>query len=447
MTSDDTLSRLNDLVARARAAGADATDAVAVRGESLSIDWRGGAVEQIERSEGSDIGLRVLIGKRQAAGSTSDPSQAAMAALVERVVAMAKVAPKDPTVGLADPNQLATVWPELDLEDANEPSVDELQQRATTAENAMLAVNGVSANSDGAGASWGRTSVAVVASNGFSAEYRRTGSSIAASALAGQGTEMETQYDSHRAVHASDLDSAEDIGRRAGERAVRALGAKKIKSQQVPLIFDRRIAGSLIGHLVGAINGQSIARGTSFLKDSLGKAVFGSSIQVIDDPRRVRGLASAPFDGEGLPAELLTLIKDGVLQQWLLNLATARQLGLASNGRGTRSIGSAPGIGATNLYMQPGETGVDAMIASIDRGLLVTSLIGQGVNLITGTYSRGCTGFWIEKGEITHPVSEITIAGTLTDMFASAQPASDLEFRAGTNAPSVYLEGMTIAGA
>ena len=311
----------------------------------------------------------------------------------------------------------------------------------------MLAVSGVSENSEGAGASWGRSSLSVVASNGVSASYRRTGSSVAAVALAGEGTGMERDYYAHRAVHAADLEDAAAIGRKAGERAVRSLGARKIKSCQVPILFDRRIAGGLLGHLAGAINGQAIARGTSFLRESLGEPVFGKGIEVVDDPRRKRGLASAPFDGEGLPAEPLTLIADGVLQQWLLNLATARQLGLESNGRATRSIGSAPGVGATNLYMKPGAVSRDDMIAGIEQGLLVTSLIGQGVNLITGTYSRGCTGFWIEKGEIAYPVSEITIAGNLRDMFREAKPADDLEFRAGTNAPTVRVDGMTVAGA
>lgn len=446
MTSD-TLSLLGDLVAKAKAAGADAADAVSVSGESLSIDWRSGKLEHVERSEGADIGLRVLIGRRQAAASTSDPSPQAVAALVVRVVAMARVAPEDPTAGLADPSQLAAEWPDLDLEDPNQPAVEEIQARAAAAEEAMLAVPGVSLNSEGAGASWGRSSLSVVASNGVSASYRRTGSSITAVALAGEGTGMERDYFMHRAVHAADLESATDIGRKAGERAVRALGARKIKSQQVPIVFDRRVSAGLVGHMAGAINGQSIARGTSFLRECLGKPIFGPGVQIVDDPRRIRGLASAPFDGEGLPAEPLDLVKDGVLQQWLLNLATARQLGLESNGRATRGVGSAPGVGSTNLYMMPGSVSRDEMIAGIDQGLLVTSLIGQGVNLITGNYSRGCTGFWIEKGEIAYPVSEITIAGNLRDMFREAQPADDLEFRAGTNAPSIRIDGMTIAGA
>ncbi len=447
MSSENTLNLLEELVKKARSAGADGADAVAVSGESLSIDWRGGSLEQADRSEGSDIGLRVLIGGRQAAASTSDPSSAALDALVERVTAMAKAAPEDPTAGLADPAQLARDWPDLELEDPSEPSVEEIEARAAAAETAMLAVSGVSRNSEGASASWGRSALAVVGSNGFSASYRRTGFSVAAVALAGEGTGMERQYDFHRAVHAADLDSPEDVGRRAGERAVQALGARKIKSQQVPVVFDWRIAGGLVGHLAGAINGQAIARGTSFLRDSLGHQIFAPGIEIVDDPRRLRGLASAPFDGEGLPAEELSLVADGVLQQWLLNLATARQLGLTSNGRATRSVGAGPGVGSTNLYMQPGKVSRDDMIAGLERGLLVTSLIGQGVNLVTGTYSRGCTGFWIEKGEIVHPVSEITIAGNLKDMFRQVQPADDLQFRAAVNAPSILVEGMTVAGA
>ena len=446
MTDTAVLSILDDLVAMARAAGADAADAVAVRGDSLSIAWRHGALEHVERSEGEDIGLRVLIGQSQAGASSADRSPAALQALVERVVAMAKVAPKDPTAGLADPEQLARDWPDLDLFDASEPSVDALREQAKAAEDAMLSVKGVSANSEGAEASWGRSALAVVASNGFAAQYQRTGSSLTAVALAGEGTAMERQYDAHRAVHRADLEPADLIGRRAGERAVRALGARKPKSQAVPIVFDRRIASGMLMTLSSAINGQAIARGTSFLKDAMGKAVFAPGVRVIDDPRRSRGLASAPFDGEGLPAEQLTLIEDGVLQCWLLNLATARQLELQSNGRGTRSVGAAPGVGSTNLYMEAGAATPEAMIGDIQNGLFVTQLIGQGVNIVTGTYSRGCTGFWIENGEIAYPVSEITIAGNLRDMFRNLQPASDLEFRGGVNAPTLRIDGMTVAG-
>lgn len=447
MTDTTVLSILDDLVARARAAGADAADAVAVRGDSLSVAWRHNALEHVERSEGEDIGLRVLIGRRQAAASSADRSPAALAALVERAVAMAKVAPEDPTAGLADPSQLAKDWPDLDLFDPSEPSVDELRAMAADAEAAMLDVPGVSTYSEGAEAGWGRSALSVVASNGFAAQYQRTGSSLTAVALAGEGTGMERQYDSHSAVHRPDLEPAALIGRRAGERAVKALGARKPKSQTVPIVFDRRIASGMLMTLASAINGQAIARGTSFLKKAMGEAVFAPGIRIVDDPRRRRGLASRPFDGEGLPATALTLVEDGVLQCWLLNLATARQLELQSNSRATRSVGASPGVGSTNLYMEPGLQTPEAMIGEIQQGLLVTQLIGQGVNIVTGTYSRGCTGFWIENGELAYPVSEITIAGNLRDMFRTIQPANDLEFRGGVNAPSLRIDGMTVAGA
>jgi PmbA protein len=447
MTDENVLSILDDLVARARAAGADAADAVAVRGDSLSIAWRHGALEHVERSEGEDIGLRVLIGRRQAGASSADRSPAALDRLVERAVAMARVAPEDPTAGLAEPGQLAKTWPDLDLFDPSEPSVDDLSEMVAAAEAAMLAVPGVSANSEGAEASWGRSALAVVASNGFSARYQRSGSSLTAVALAGEGTGMERQYDGHSAVHRADLEAADLIGRRAGERAVRALGARKPKSQAVPIVFDRRIAGGMLMTLANAINGQSISRGTSFLKGAMGQAVFAPGIRIIDDPGRRRRLASRPFDGEGLPADRMALVEDGVLQHWLLNLATARQLGLESNGRATRSVGAAPGVGSTNLYMEPGAQTPEAMIGEISQGLLVTQLIGQGVNIITGSYSRGCTGFWIENGEIAYPVSEITIAGNLRDMFHSITPADDLKFRGSVNAPSLRIDGMTVAGA
>jgi len=447
MTDTAVLSILHDLVARAQAAGADAADAVAVRGDRLSVAWRHGALEHVDRSEGEDIGLRVLIGRRQAAASSADRSPAALAALVERAVAMAKVAPEDPTAGLAEPAQLANDRPDLDLFDPSEPSVEELSAMTAAAEAAMLAVPGVSTNSEGAEAGWGRSALAVVASNGFAAQYQRTGSSLTAVALAGEGTGMERQYDHHSAVHRADLEAADLIGRRAGERAVRALGARKPKSQAVPILFDRRIASGMLMTLASAINGQAIARGTSFLKGSMGEQVFAPGIRILDDPRRRRGLASRPFDGEGLPAERLALVDDGMLQCWLLNLATARQLGLKSNGRATRSIGSAPGVGPTNLYMEAGGQSPEAMIGEIEQGLLVTQLIGQGVNIVTGSYSRGCTGFWIENGEIAFPVSEITIAGNLRDMFRNIQPASDLEFRGSVNAPTLRIDGMTVAGA
>jgi len=444
------LDLLDDLITRARRAGADAADALLVDGVSLSVGWRLGALERLERAEGGDIGLRVLLGRRQAMVSSADRSPAALEDLVERAVAIARTVPEDPFCGLADPDQIVARPPVIDCRDPGEPSAETLTEMVRAAEDAARAVPGVT-NSEGAEAGWSLTSVHLAASNGFSHEYERTGTSFAVSVIAGGngqgGGEMERDYDYTAAVFSEDLRDPADVGRVAGDRAVRRLGARQPRTLKAPVVFDPRVARSLLGHLLGAINGASIARGTSFLKDAMDTLVFAPGITITDDPHRPRGLRSRPCDGEGLPTQTLNLIDEGRLTTWLLDLRSARQLGLSSTGHASRGTASPPSPGATNVYLQPGPESPSALMADIRDGLYVTELAGQGVNMITGDYSRGAAGFWIENGEITYPVSECTIAGSLRDMFRSVRAADDLVLRYGTDSPTLRVDGMTIAGA
>lgn len=439
------LDLLSDIVKKAQGLGADAADAVMVEGTSLSLSQRLGKPENLERSEGQDLGLRVLIGKRQAIVSSSDLKADALNELVERAIAMARVVPEDNFCGLADPDQLATDFPDVDGYDPYEPDEQTLISWATKAEDAARAVEGVT-NSEGAEAGWGRHDVAIVGSNGLAHAYTSSGCSVSASVLAGEGTAMERDYDYSTAVYASDLTDPEIIGRTAGEKAVARLNPRKVATQKVPVIYSRRVSAGLLGHLSGAINGSSISRGTSFLKDKMGEQIFASNITIVDDPHRKRGLRSKPIDGEGLANKKRNFVEEGVLQSWILDLRTARQLGLESTGHAARGTGSAPSPSTTNFYMEAGELSPEDLMADIKEGFYVTELIGMGVNGVTGDYSRGAAGFWIENGKISYPVSELTIAGNLKDMFLNLTPASDLEFRYGTNAPTVRLEGLTVAG-
>jgi PmbA protein len=439
------ISLAERLVNAARAAGADAADAVAMRSVSQSVEVRDGAVEESERAEGDDIGLRVLVGRRQAVVSTNDIKGESVATLAERAVAMARVAPEDKFAGLADPAELARRFPDLDLVDERLPDAAALEAAARRAEQAGLAVKGVS-KSGGASASAGIGGMVLLTSHGFSGAYLGSRHSISMQAIAGEGTGMETDYDYSSTLHAADLDPPEKIGRTAGERVVARLNPRKVSTRKVPVVFDSRVAGSLIGHLVGAINGSAIARKTSFLKDKLGQRLFAPSINVIDDPLRRRGLRSRPFDAEGVAVRRMALIEDGVLKTWLLDSATARELNRATTGHAQRSASSAPSPGATNLHLEAGSISPDELIKSIGEAFYVTDVMGSGANLVTGDYSRGAAGFWVENGERSYPVSEVTIAGHLLDMFRSLRPANDLEFRYGTNAPTVLVEGLTIAG-
>jgi PmbA protein len=448
MTSLLDQSALTDLaerlVAAARRAGADAADAVAVRSMSLSVEVRHGEVEASERAEGDDVGLRVLVGRRQAVVSTNDVKDD-VDQLAQRAVAMARVAPEDRFAGLADPGQLARDIPDLDLLDPDLPAVTVLEERAKRAEAAGLAVKGVT-KSEGASASAGIGGMVLATSHGFRGAYLSSHQGFSMVAIAGDGTAMERDYDFTSALHASDLDAAEEIGRSAGERAVARINPRKVATKRVPVVFDRRVAGGLIGHLAGAINGSAVARKTSFLRDKLGERLFAPGIRIVDDPLRRRGLRSRPFDGEGVAGHRLDLVEDGVLKTWLLDCATARELDLTTTGHAQRGVSSAPSPGASNLHLEAGRQTPQELIADVTEGFYVTELIGMGVNQVTGDYSRGATGFWIENGQRTYAVSEVTIAGNLTDMFRALTPADDLEFRFGTNAPTLRVEGLTVAG-
>jgi PmbA protein len=443
--SDDALDILTALIAKAKRLGADAADAVLFEGASISHARRLGKVEKLERSEGYDLGLRVFFGKRQATVSSNDRAPAALEGLAERAIAMARVVPEDPYCGIAAPEELARTVPALDICDTVEPGIETLIERATAAEDAARAVRGVT-NSEGAEAGWGRSKVVLAASNGFTGSYETSGQGVSVAVVAGDGTGMERDYDFSSAVYGADLEDAATVGRRAGERAVKRLKPRKVASQKVPVVFDPRVARGLIGHLMGAISGPSIARGTSFLKEKLGQPIFAKGITVREDPHRRRGLRSKPFDGEGIANRARAIVEDGVLTTWLLDLASARQLGLKTTGHAARGTGSPPGPSPTNLWLEPGKVTPEALMADIAQGFYVTELMGMGVNGITGDYSRGAAGFWIEKGALTYPVSEVTIAGNLKDMFLHLAAASDLEFTTGFDTPTVRIEGMTVAG-
>lgn len=432
------------LVEAAKRAGADAADAVAVRGVSQGVDIRDGQVEESERSEGDDVGLRVFVGRRQAVVSTNDIA-ADVAKLAERAVAMAKIAPDDPYVGLADPDLLAKNFPNLDLIDPAMPSTAELERRAREAEAAALAVKGVT-KSNGASASCGVGGMVLVTSTGFHGSYLRSSQSISMTAIAGEGTGMERDYDFTSALHGSDLLAPEAVGKGAAERTVARLNPKKVATQKAQVVFDPRVAGSLVGHLVGAANGASIARKASFLKDKLGQQLFDASIQIVDDPLRVRGLRSQSFDAEGVATKRTAIVDNGVLSTWLLDCATARELGLKTTGHAHRGVSSSPSPGAYNLHLEAGRMTPKELLSDIKQGFYVTDLIGSGVNGVTGDYSRGAAGFWIENGELTYAVSEVTIAGHLLEIFKAMVSANDLTFRYGVNAPTVRLGEMTVAG-
>ncbi|KKC25148.1 TldD/PmbA family protein [Sphingomonas sp. SRS2] len=440
-------ARTADLVAAARRAGADAADAVYICNAATQISVRLGALEDVERSEGEEIGLRLFVGSRSASVSSSDLSADALGALVERAVAMAREAPEDPFAGLAPEDRLLrgpTV--DVDGDDNADPSPAELRVRAEAAEDAARGVRGVT-NSEGAGASASRTVIALATSAGFARGYSTSGYGCSASVIAGEGGGMQRDYAYHSSRHLTDLEDAQAIGQRAGDRAVKRLNPGKLSSGAMPVVYDPRVGSGLLGHLAGAITGSAVARRTSFLLDKLGKEVFAKGIFIRDDPHRARGLRSKPFDGEGLPTNPRDIIADGVLTGWIMDSASARQLGLEPTGHATRGVGGPPGTGLTNLYLEAGTLSPDDLIADIKLGVFVTELIGQGVNGVTGDYSRGASGFVIRDGQLCEPVAEITVAGNLTDMFRELTPASDLVFRRSVDAPTIRIDGMMVAGA
>ena len=435
------------LVARGIAAGATAADALYVGGLSSSVEVRGGETEGIARAEGEEIGLRLFVGQRSASVASSDLSDEALGVLVERCLAMAREAPEDPFAGLAPPELLARgPLPLLDCDDGIEPDPDALRRRALEAEAAALGVAGVT-KSNSAGASAYASTVALATSSGFSGAYRTSGHGCSASVIAGEGGAMQRDSAWHSTQHLDDLEPPATIGRRAGERAVARLNPVRPKPGRYPVIFDPRVASTLLGHFAGAISGAAIARRSSFLQDRLGAQLFASGVTIVDDPLRPRGLRSRPFDGEGVGVARRELVSGGILQQWIAESASARQLGIAPTGHAARGVGGAPSASPSNLYLQAGSRSREQLLASVPEALLVVELIGHGVNGVTGDYSRGAAGFIVRGGEVAEAVAEITIAGNLIDMFLGAEPASDLELRKGIDAPTILVPEMTVGAA
>ena len=437
------------LLQAATKAGADAADAMAITASSVSIEVRGGALEQAERSEGTDIGLRVFVGQRSANVSASDTSARTIEEMAERAVAMAREAPEDPYAGLADPDQLSARRDAEGLElcdPAPEPSPEALQDDAARAEAAALAVKGVS-QVQSAGAGYGAQKIHLAATNGFKGSYARSERGLSCVAIAGSGTGMERDYDGDSRIFQADLRDAQEIGTRAGERALARLDARKPPTGSYPVLFDERIAALLIGHLLGAINGQAISRGASFLRDAMGEQVLPEGLSLIEDPTRIRATGSRPFDAEGLPTQQRAIVEKGILQGWTLDLATARKLELTPTGNAARGPGSGPQPSNWNIALTQGQASRDDLIAEMGTGLLVTSMIGSTINPNTGDYSRGASGLWVENGEITHAINECTIAGNLRDMLRAMIPANDARTHLSRVVPSLLVPGMTLAGA
>ena len=444
---DNTFNLLDDLIKQTLKAGCDAAEAVFVSHDGVSASVRHGRLEHIERPSGTALGLRAFCGKRQTSLSTSDLSGKALKKLVSEAVQIAKVSPEDPYCGLIEGDELASnSHKDLEIFDSAQPPADDLKEMALRAEIAALEEKAIT-NSEGAGAGWSKKTIYFLTSKGFRGSYSSSSFSLSVAVIAGQGAGMERDYEYSTTRFLADLKTPEEIGRKAAERTVKRLNPRKIKTGPVPVIFSRRISASLLGHFSGAINGQAIARGTSFLKDAMEGQVFSRGIRIIDDPLRKRGLASRPFDAEGVAAEPLVMVRDGILQSWLLDAPSARELKLKTTGHAARGLASPPYPAPTNFYMENGTLSVSEMLKDIGSVFLVTELIGMGVNMVTGDYSRGATGFWIEGGEIAHPVNEVTIAGNLKDMFLNLTPASDLEFKNAINAQTVLLGEMMVAGA
>lgn len=447
LTVSEAETRAAALVERAARAGADAADTLYFGDASTGVQVRLGALEDVSRAEGEEIALRVFVGRRSASVSSSDLSREALDALVERAVAMAREAPEDPWSGLAPEEQLMREpGPDVEGDDGGDPSPAELKARALAVEEAGRRVAGIT-NSEGSGVSASRTVVALATSHGFCRGYSTSGYSASVSLIAGEGGEMQRDYAHHSVRHYGDLDDPESLGCLAAERALARLRPAKLASGAMPVLFEPRVGSSLLGHFIAAISGPAITRRTSFLLDKEGEAVFPAAVTIRDDPHRRRGLRSKPFDGEGLPTRRSNLIEKGRLTGWLLDSASARQLGRTPTGHARRGAGGGPGVGATNLHMEPGRVTREGLIGEVSLGVYVTELIGHGVNPVTGDYSHGASGFLIEQGKLGPAVAEITIAGNLRDMFLNLTPADDLEFRRAVNVPTLRVDGMTVAGA
>lgn len=443
------LAQLTDaLLSAASKAGAEAADALATESTALSIETRSGALEHAERSEGIDIGLRVLIGQQQACVSASDASERTISEMAERAVAMARLAPEDPHIGLADPAQLSATRDAagLDLaEDAPEPTPAALQQAALAAEAEALTHKGIT-QVDTSTVGFSRSSIHLAATNGFSGGYARSGNWIYTVAITGEGTGMERDHFGESRIHQTDLPSPEEVGRIAAERALARANPRKPKTGAYPVLYDERVASGLIGHLLQAANGSSVARGSSWLAGKLGEQVLPETLSITEDPLRPRVSGSRPFDGEGLPTAPRAIVKDGILQGWTLDLATARKLGMDSTASAARGTSAPPSPSVSNIALTPGDQSRDDLIRDMGTGLLVTSLIGSSINPTTGDYSRGASGFWVENGEIAFPVNELTIAGNLHDMLRTLRPANDGRAWTSRVVPSLLVEGLTVAG-
>ncbi|MFL6751949.1 MAG: TldD/PmbA family protein [Sphingomicrobium sp.] len=448
MLSPDQARRTAEtLVERAMRAGATAADALYAGERSSGVEVRKGETEGVSRSEGEQVGLRLFVGQRSASVASSDLSVETLEVLVERCIAMAREAPEDRYAGLAPEELLERGEPPfVDADDAVDPDPAELRARALATEQAALAVPGVT-NSSGAGASASASTIALATSAGFSGAYRTSSHGCSAAVVAGEGAAMQRDHEWHSARHLEDLEPAADIGRRAGERAVARVNPSRLRPGTYPVLFDPRVSSSLLGHFVGAISGSSIARKTSFLQDRLGQSVFSRGVTIVDDPLRLRGLRSRPFDAEGVRVSRCELVSGGVLRSWIAESASARQLGIEPTGHATRGVGGAPGASPSNLYIERGARTPEELFAAFPEALLVIELIGQGVNGVTGDYSRGAAGFMVRGGEIAEPVAEITIASNLVDMFVSLEPASDLVFRRGVDAPTILVPQMVVASA
>ena len=446
LTPSQAQDRAAALIDHARRAGADAADAIYAGQSSESVQVRLGALEDVERSESEHLDLRVFVGNRSASIGTSDLSDDALIELAARSVAMARLAPEDRFAGLAPEDRLLTgPLPDLDLSDSTELGPHALRELALAAEDAARAMPGVT-NSEGGSAAAGARSVALVTTHGFAGAYGGTSRQLSASVIAGEGSGMQRDYAWRSAHHLADLPSAEAIGRQAGERALARLNPARIKGGVMPVVFDPRVGGSLIGHLTGAISGGAIARRSSFLLGKDGEQIFAPGTVIVDDPLRPRAQGARPFDGEGLPTARRELVSDGRLTGWLMDSASARQLGLEPTGHAARGAGGAPGVGASVLHLEPGTATVAELIADIEEGVLVTELIGHGVNPVTGDYSRGASGLRIVNGEVAGPVAEFTVAGNLIDMFAALRAANDMEWYRSVNVPTIRIDGMTVAG-
>lgn len=450
LSQGNKMDLLQDVLAAAKRHGATGADIVLGESTSVSVGRRMGKPESLTRSEEGEAGLRVLVGKKQAMVSSSDLSPKALIAMAERAVDMARAVPDDEWCGLADPSQLAghvgaADVTALDLLDPTTLTVDTMTDLADRAEAAAMAVKGIS-NSDGATFGYGQDVSTIVASNGFAGTYGSSGFSLSVSVIAGTGTQMETDYAFDSMAHFADLKSPEDIGREAGERAARALNPRRGQTRMMPVILDRRIAGSIPGAISNAASGSMIAKGTSIFKDKLGQQIAATGITIVEDPFIPRGARSRPYDDEGLAVHRRNLVEDGELRYYLLDLRASRQLGMTPTGHAARGTSSPPHPRAHNLYVRAGQLSVEELIADIDMGFYVTEFLGSGGSLVTGDYSRGAKGFWIENGQITYPVNEMTIAGNLKQMFINCTPASDLEIRHGVDAPTLRIDGMTVAG-